>query len=80
MFNDIRSLILALGHGMHSDQKETILFVDDEESIIDIANTYFSAKGYEVLTANNGREAVGLLAEKHVDCCFTDINMPEMDG
>ena len=80
MFNDIRSLILTLGHGMHSDQKETILFVDDEESIIDIANTYFSAKGYEVLTANNGREAVGLLAEKHVDCCFTDINMPEMDG
>jgi putative nucleotidyltransferase with HDIG domain len=33
-----------------------------------------------VLTANNGREAVGLLSERRVDCCFTDINMPEMDG
>ncbi|MBT8342291.1 MAG: response regulator [Desulfatitalea sp.] len=65
---------------MSLEEKETILFVDDEESIIDIAYTYFSSKGYHVLTAGNGKEAVALLAEKHVDCCFTDINMPEMDG
>lgn len=65
---------------MNSDQKETILFVDDEESIIDIAHTYFTSKGYDVLTANNGREAADLLCERRVDCCFTDINMPEMDG
>ena len=65
---------------MDTDQKETILFVDDEESIIDIAHTYFTSRGYDVLTASNGKEAVDLLSEKHVDCCFTDINMPEMDG
>jgi putative nucleotidyltransferase with HDIG domain len=65
---------------MDTDQKETILFVDDEESIIDIAQTYFTSRGYDVLTANNGREAVDLLTERRVDCCFTDINMPEMDG
>lgn len=65
---------------MQIADKETILFVDDEQSIIDIAHTYFTAKGYHVLTASNGKQAVGLLAEQHVDCCFTDINMPEMDG
>lgn len=65
---------------MDTDQKETILFVDDEESIIDIAHTYFTSRGYDVLTANNGKEAVELLSERRVDCCFTDINMPEMDG
>ena len=65
---------------MDTDQKETILFVDDEESIIDIAHTYFTSRGYDVLTASNGKEAVDLLSETRVDCCFTDINMPEMDG
>ncbi|MBI5895773.1 MAG: response regulator [Desulfobacterales bacterium] len=65
---------------MSVEEKETILFVDDEESIIDIAHTYFTGRGYRVLTANNGKQAVELLTSRHVDCCFTDINMPEMDG
>lgn len=60
--------------------KEAVLFVDDEESILDIARTYFSEHGYQVLTASNGREAVEVLWNNHIDCCFTDINMPEMDG
>ncbi len=65
---------------MASDQKEIILFVDDEESILDIAREYFQRKGYTVLTASNGREAVRLIYENKIDCCFTDINMPKMDG
>lgn len=65
---------------MTTEEKETILFVDDEDSIIDIAQTFFSSRGYHVLTANNGKEAISILADCHVDCCFTDINMPEMDG
>jgi CheY-like chemotaxis protein len=60
--------------------KETLLFVDDEENILDIASEYFEYKGFEVLTASNGREAVRVLETERVDCCFTDINMPEMDG
>lgn len=65
---------------MDAPEKETLLFVDDEESIVDIVHAYFSAKGYKVLTACNGQEAVEVLESQHVDCCFTDINMPEMDG
>ena len=61
-------------------KKETLLFVDDEENILDIASEYFEFKGYDVLTARNGREAVGILSAERVDCCFTDINMPEMVG
>ncbi len=60
--------------------KETVLFVDDEESILDIARTYFKSRGYQVLTAGNGRQAVDILLSNRIDCCFTDINMPEMDG
>ncbi len=61
-------------------KKETILFVDDEETILDIARTYFNSRGYKVLTAGNGREAIQVLWNNRIDCCFTDINMPEMDG
>ncbi len=62
------------------NKKEKILFVDDEESILDIANEYFQQKGYQVVTAKNGLEAVKILGDESIDCCFTDINMPEMDG
>ena len=61
-------------------KKETLLFVDDEETILDIARTYFQSRGYTVLTAGNGREAIEVLWHNRIDCCFTDINMPEMDG
>ncbi len=60
--------------------KETLLFVDDEESILEVASEYFNAKGYNILTAPNGRAATEIIADKKIDCCFTDINMPEMDG
>jgi putative nucleotidyltransferase with HDIG domain len=67
-------------NAMDMPVKETILFVDDEESLLDIAQTYFSGRGYHVLTAVNGRQALNLLMENRIDCCFTDINMPEMNG
>ncbi len=61
-------------------EKTTILFVDDEESILEVASEYFTQKGYSVITAGNGREALDVLSSHEVDCCFTDINMPGMDG
>ncbi len=65
---------------MVQEKKEKILFVDDEESILEIAGEYFQRKGYDVLTARNGFEAVKIIDNENVDCCFTDINMPQMDG
>ncbi|MDY0361062.1 MAG: response regulator [Desulforegulaceae bacterium] len=60
--------------------KQAILFVDDEESILEIAKEFFEQKNYLVHTAGNGLEALELLEKEKIDCCFTDINMPEMDG
>jgi putative nucleotidyltransferase with HDIG domain len=65
---------------MDQPAKETILFVDDEESILDVARTYFRGRGYKVFTAGNGHHAIDVMEHHHIDCCFTDINMPEMDG
>ena len=64
-----------------TDKEEyAILVVDDEETILDVAEGFFYRKGYQVHTASNGREALEILDREKVHCCFTDISMPEMDG
>ncbi len=65
---------------MSTEIKEKILFVDDQKSILDVASEFFEFKGYQIFTACNGRQAVSILEKEKIDCCFTDINMPEMDG
>ena len=46
---------------MYDENKKTILFVDDEASILGITSEYFQRKGYRVVTANNGIEAKKIL-------------------
>jgi PAS domain S-box-containing protein len=61
---------------------ETILVVDDEAHILQIAEMVFTHNGYKVLTANNGVEALDCLT-KHsgeIDLIITDLMMPVMDG
>ncbi len=65
---------------MKVENKKTILFVDDEESILKVAAQYFERQGYQILTANNGAEAIEIIENNKIDCCFTDINMPVMNG
>jgi putative nucleotidyltransferase with HDIG domain len=65
---------------MGVEMRETILVVDDEEAILKLVDDFFSARGYVVTTAANGAAAIGLLEQVEIDCCFTDINMPQMNG
>lgn len=59
--------------------REKILIVDDEEDIVTMLARFFRGKGYEVLTALDGEEAVKQ-AERMPDVILLDINMPKMDG
>lgn len=65
---------------MADNSRNTILVVDDEEGILEITEEYFERRGYEVYTASNGIEAIKIIESVKIGCCFTDINMPEMDG
>jgi putative nucleotidyltransferase with HDIG domain len=65
---------------MDNHKKETILFVDDEESILSVVTEYFKRQGYQIRTASNGVEAMKIIKNEKLDCCFTDINMPVMNG
>jgi two-component system cell cycle sensor histidine kinase/response regulator CckA len=61
---------------------ETVLIVDDESSILNIADQTLKAYGYKVITASNGAEAVTIYAQRRdeIDLVLTDMMMPVMDG
>jgi signal transduction histidine kinase len=60
--------------------KEKILLVDDEEGIRKVLAISLADEGYEVLTADNGEEALRLFSEAVPRLVLTDIKMPGMDG
>ncbi len=58
-----------------------ILVVDDEPHLCDVLAMLLADDGYEVVTASNGREAVGQLErEAAPDLIISDLKMPELDG
>ncbi len=59
---------------------ETILIVDDEESVRKSLADVMRDEGYDVVTAASGREGIDLLSESHPSLALLDIAMPEMDG
>ncbi len=58
----------------------TILFVDDEPSILAALRRLFRPQGYRVLLAESGAAGLDLLAQESVDLVVSDMRMPEMDG
>ena len=60
--------------------KKKILIVEDEESLRILYEEELKAEGYEVLTAQNGKEAIQKLEEGKPDLIVLDIVMPVMDG
>lgn len=61
---------------------ETILVVDDEEFILETASETLAEAGYNVLTAENGREAYQIYKSKaaSIDLVITDLMMADGDG
>ncbi len=62
--------------------KETVLLVEDEPAILDLASTMLARLGYEVIAAASPREAIRS-AQSHegeIHLLLTDVVMPEMNG
>ncbi|MGB6067916.1 MAG: PAS domain S-box protein [Desulfomonilaceae bacterium] len=61
---------------------ETILLVDDEEFVRDLGKRILERSGYTVLTAANGKEALGLYRREKgkISLVILDLIMPEMEG
>lgn len=57
-----------------------ILLVDDEPDILEIVGYNLTAEGYQVITAENGIEAVKKAKKERPQLIILDVMMPEMDG
>lgn len=57
-----------------------ILLVDDEPDILEIVGYNLSSEGYQVITADNGAEALKLAKKNKPQLIILDVMMPEMDG
>jgi DNA-binding NarL/FixJ family response regulator len=57
-----------------------LLLIDDDPNLILLVKDYLEFRGYEVVTAENGREALEVLESEVPDMIICDVMMPEMDG
>ncbi|PJJ97110.1 pilus assembly protein PilG [Lysobacteraceae bacterium NML75-0749] len=57
-----------------------VMVIDDSKTIRRTAETLLKREGYEVVTANDGFEALALIADQHPHIIFVDIMMPRLDG
>lgn len=64
------------------NDKQIVIIAEDEVDILEMYSVALSGKGYEVLQAKNGKEALEWLEKKSdlVDLILLDIVMPVMDG
>lgn len=58
----------------------TVLVVDDEKSLRDFVRKNLEIRGYKVLTASNGLDAMAIFTSERIDLVILDIMMPRLDG
>lgn len=62
--------------------RETLLFVEDEENLLSMMRSALEARGYTVLTAKDGIEAIRLYSsnKETIALVFSDLGLPKLDG
>jgi len=63
-----------------SMQKMTLMIVDDEERFLETTRKLLEKKGFQVVTAGNGSEAMKMLYSREVHVVILDVKMPGKDG
>jgi DNA-binding response OmpR family regulator len=58
----------------------TILLVDDEAHIVELARMYLEKEGFEVRSAGDGHRALRLIADEPPDLVVLDLMLPRVDG
>jgi two-component system response regulator VicR len=57
-----------------------ILCIEDEQEMIDLIRLILNRHGFEIRSANGGKEGLEIIRNEHPDLVLLDLMMPEMDG
>ncbi len=63
-----------------NNNEHKILLVDDEQDILEFLSYNLKKEGYNIFTANNGKEAVAVARKENPHLIILDVMMPDMDG
>lgn len=63
-----------------ADSKADIVIAEDDAVLREVYQKKFSLSGYAIRLAQNGEEAVALIAQKMPDIAILDVHMPILDG
>ena len=73
-------IVVEIGGGPSPDMANTVLVVDDERNIVQLARLYLSNEGFRVEEAQNGKQALEKVRALNPDLVILDVMMPELDG
>ncbi|MCK4349585.1 MAG: response regulator, partial [Candidatus Krumholzibacteria bacterium] len=62
------------------DTKGSILVIDDEHTILGILDEYLTERGYEIVTAGTGAQALEAIEQRGFDVALVDLKLPDQDG
>lgn len=71
--------MLAMEQNTRTDNKQ-LLLVDDDPNLILLVKDYLEFRGYDVIAAESGNEAIEILKQRTPDLIICDVMMPDMDG
>lgn len=77
--NTVHNLVDCRQNNPMSANKQ-ILVVEDDDALRKLLLLTLKLDGYQVITANDGREALTVFGQNNVDCVLLDVNMPFVDG
>jgi two-component system response regulator VicR len=63
-----------------ADIPRRVVYIEDEQEMIDLVRLILSRKNYEVIGANGGREGLDLVRKSMPEAILLDLMMPDMDG
>src|SRR5512141_2993551 len=59
---------------------DTILVIEDKESMLDMLRQTLEAEGYQVITEKDGAEGIRKLSDERIGVVLTDLKLPKKDG
>jgi two-component system response regulator VicR len=62
------------------DNPRKVVYIEDEEDMIDLVSLILGRKGFEVVGAIGGREGLHVVRQQSPDLVLLDLMMPDMDG